>query len=346
VESGETITFALGHSAMVVIVDAGDRPHGSGVRGFHEVVLHGPFPVPVADRLCAGDLPDRAVFGFVRLPQGCLPLGAMRILALRHERWDVPGATTGNPRECLLWFPESLSSELLDLVRPTPEESLPGVDWIDLLPRNRTGALHTFVTNWYAALSSGFAEPDTPTLVVPRLPAPLVDFYRTAAGRPQILGIQNTIFPPHDIRPYGDSGLVCFGSENVGVFQLLMDPTVADPPVLYDVLAGGRLVTEREPLSGYLLQFVLLEAAVQGPYGGSASLNQQQVQRFVSHLQPVPLRPLRIPADPTEFYVAPGLVAMISKCGDDWFELNVGSRCRSALRPMREPGFAWNIFNF
>jgi hypothetical protein len=93
------------------------------------------------------------------------------------------------------------------------------------------------------------------------------------------------------------------------------------------------------------LQFALLEAALQGPYGGWATLDEQHMQHFVAPLRRVSLRPMRWPADPTLFYAAEGIVAMASECGEDWFELYLGSRFRSALKPLRQPGFAWDTFN-
>jgi hypothetical protein len=180
VESGEA-AFALGPSATVVIVDPGDRPNGNCVTSVDDVVLRGPFPVPVADRLSAGDLQDRPILGYVRTPEGCLPLGQMRIVLLHHEPYQIPGITKGILRECRLWLKDSLPFEVIDRIRPTPPEHLPDIRWLELLPHDPIGGLGAFVAGWYADVPAS-GEP-----VTAGLPAPLVEFYRIAAGRRQIL---------------------------------------------------------------------------------------------------------------------------------------------------------------
>ncbi len=55
--------------------------------------------------------------------------------------------------------------------------------------------------------------------------------------------------------------------------------------------------------------------------------------------------PMRWPGDPTHYYVAPGLVAATATSPDGSVEVYVGSRYRSALRPLHDPGFTWEQFD-
>jgi hypothetical protein len=68
------------------------------------------------------------------------------------------------------------------------------------------------------------------------------------------------------------------------------------------------------------------------------------LDRFVADLVPVPLRPMRVPEDPTRHWVAPGLVATAADDGEGGIWLTVGSRQRSALRPLRSR-LDWEQFN-
>jgi hypothetical protein len=101
------------------------------------------------------------------------------------------------------------------------------------------------------------------------------------------------------------------------------------------------------------VQFSLLEAAIGSPYGGFAATDREAMQHLIAGLRPVPLQPLRWPADPTRLYVGPGLAVAICPTGrastvdgePDEFEVYAGSRQRAALRPLRQPGFDWHHFN-
>lgn len=67
----ENVTYVVGPSATLVIVQAGDRPFGSAVQSFDAVTLHEPFPEGVEARLVSSELPR---LGFVRLSEGHVPL--------------------------------------------------------------------------------------------------------------------------------------------------------------------------------------------------------------------------------------------------------------------------------
>ncbi|MEV4533878.1 hypothetical protein AB0J82_08600 [Asanoa sp. NPDC049518] len=198
--------------------------------------------------------------------------------------------------------------------------------------------MHAFVAEWYADV-----PPSSPFVMVAPLPRPLLEFYRAARGRQQVLGEQNRIFSPEEIYPSDDGPGIVIGSENQGVFRLRVDPSADDPSVWY-LDPFDSPVAERVPLSGFLVRFLLCEA-VYGPYGGWASVRLGELGELLGQLEEVPLPPMRWPSDPTHHYVAPGVVVMVCDLGDGDAEVYVGSRHRAALRPFRTPGFAWQAFN-
>ncbi len=314
VEAGP-VTYARGDAAFVLIVDAGDRPGGSMVDSRTGIELSGPFPGPVPDWLHRFDLPW---LGFARLPEGCVPLGEV------HSR--------GGIRYDLV-LEQPLSFAVLDRIRPAAVQPVPDVDWLTDLPRDRTAALRRFLTGWYADVPEQEAEPVRSA--VP-LPEPLLAFYELAARRPVIYGTHNRVDPPGALY-YDDWGRVPFAAENQSVWGRSFDPGEDDPRVWGDGLP------DRERLSGFLLQFALTEAVFEAPYAGHAELSEEQRDRFVRKLTPVPLAPAPIPEEPTRIFVAPGLVAITFPF--EGTQLSIASRQRAALREFRDPGFTWDAFN-
>ncbi|SCE94619.1 hypothetical protein GA0074695_2356 [Micromonospora viridifaciens] len=229
--------------------------------------------------------------------------------------------------------------ELLDAVRPTPALPVPGIGWLDDVPQDLTRALRSFLTAWYADVP---VVPAAPHRAAMKLPPALLAFHDIAAGREEILGRQDFIEPLDRIEYLDDEPLVVFAAENQGVWVALIDPTDDDPVVWYD--GGPQRLRERERLGGFLLQFALNEAVNTSPFGGFATVTPESLDRFVEDLVPVPLQPMRVPGDPTRHWVAPGLVAMAADYGESGIWLSVGSRQRSALRPLRSR-LDWEHFN-
>ncbi|WP_406065294.1 hypothetical protein [Micromonospora sp. NBC_00860] len=339
--SGGDVSFVVGPSATLVIVQAGDRPDGSAVQNFDDLALHGPFPEGVEARLAGSELPR---LGFVRLPEGFMSLGELRHAVSRHEPGDIaedspfPYRLPGKLSFCQLHITDRLPFYVLDRVRPTSQHPLPGLNWLGFLPYDGVAALGEFVADWYADVPRG----DDALGDVDRvLPEPLLAFYRAAAGREEVYGLHNQLYTADELEDE-DDGLVQFGAESQGVFAMLLDPTEADPTVQY---SGLHAKHEREPLSAFLLQFLLCEASYSSPFGGFATVAAEQARRLVEPLHQVPLQPMRWPGDPTQHYVAPGLVVTTAACPDGSVEVYAGSRYRSALRLLRAPDFIWERFD-
>jgi hypothetical protein len=342
---GESVTYALGTAATVVILDAGDRPDGSGVRSRDQVVLRGLLPGSVAERLGADHRSDPVVLGFVRLPDGCLPLGRLRfgqgeyVQVGHNDDWPWHGDDPYRLADCLLHLDNLLPWDVLDLARPVFPQPLPDQAWTVHLPHDPVRAMHEFIDGWYAdvpAVSAGTAN------VPLSLPGPLLELYRAAAGRDEVLGRQDFILAPAAVDYVG--GRLLFGTENQGGFDLLIDPTGADPEVWYGWTAG-ELVATGQPLSSFLLQFLLSEAAIVSPFGAFATVANDQQRQIRQLLRRVPLSPMRWPTGPTRHYVGPGIVIMVRDRANGTSDLWAGSRWRSALRPLRRPGFEWQGFS-
>lgn len=340
--SASSVTYALGPDALVVLIDAGDRPDGSAVQSVDEVQLRAPCPAEVVAVLTAGPrgLP---IQGFVTTPDGCLPLGRLRITS--HRVSHPPGGSPPRFEECQLRIDQRLPFSVLDRIRPVPAVALSGLDWLDLLPADPVGALRELVTGWFADIpAAAVVEP------VGSVPSALAALYAAAGGRQEPLGGVNRIFTPDQFRSCAD-GRVVFGSECQGGWELLMDPTEPDPIVEYDDLGDGPIV-ERERLSGFLIQFAVCDAAVGSPYGGFATADSDTVRRLTAALRPIPLQPLRWPADPTHLYTGPGLAVAVcpampassESTAPDLFEIYAGSRHRAALRPLRQAPVDWDHF--
>lgn len=336
----EGVTYVVGPSAMLVIVDAGDRPDGNAVQSADSLTLHAPFPDAAETWLDS----TGALFGFVRVSEGYVPLGKLARSESRRQLIDGEGKAwpfggRASRTWCRLRIANKLGFDVLDQIRPMVRQPLPGVDWLRWVGHDPVTALRDFIAGWYADIPpSGHAFREPADLV---LPEPLIAFYRAAAGRQEVYGGQNKLLPAGMLRFEHDGRLV-FGSENQGVFDLLLNPAESDPMVEY---AGINVEHEREPLSAFLLQFLLCEASVSSPFRAFATVTGEQASRLVEPLDQVPLAPMRTPVDPTQHYVAPGLVIATSTYPDGSVRVEPGSRHRSGLRPTRDTGIVWDRYD-
>jgi hypothetical protein len=344
--TGSPVTYALGASALVVVVDAGDRPQGSAVYAVDEVRLRPPVPDRVVAVLAArrGRLPIR---GYVRLPQGCLPLGELRVVV--YEFSNRPDAVS-TFEQCRLSICEPLGFEMLDRVRPVSPMPLADIGWLELLPDDPIGALRRFVSGWFADVPEAGGVAQAAAASWAPVPSALAALYAAAAGRSEPLVGFNRIFTADQLEPAGGEWVV-FGTECQGGWRLLMEAGEPNPAVMYDDLGQGPMM-ERDRLAGFLLQFLVCDAAVGSPYGGFAAVDREAAQRMVAELRPVPLQPLRWPADPTRLYVGRGVAVAIcpalhgpaTESEAAVVEVYAGSRHRAGLEPLREPGFDWEHF--
>ncbi|MER6504740.1 hypothetical protein ABT218_36910 [Streptomyces sp. NPDC001455] len=325
----------VGADASVILSDAVDEPGVSGVWSGELFRLMGPASAVVRARLV--DEPDGPlpVHLFVRVFGGCRYLGVGRPV--------YSSCADGELLQCDLRIEPPLAPEVLDEVRPTgPSPQTPSLDWLTQIGEDPVTALGHFACAWYPR---PVPAPVTPGAVPADLPRALREFYRLAHQRPEMLGRQNRILPATELRTGADPRRVVFGEENQLCFHWELDPAEADPVVW---LTAAEDSAEREPLSGFLMQFSLFEAMTGAPYQAHAwytPVPEPLMQDLTDRLRSVPLRPWRWPADPTTFHVAPGLIACTSDLGDGMSEITIGAQHRGALRPYGELGIDWSSFD-
>ncbi|GAA4607996.1 hypothetical protein BJY16_006621 [Actinoplanes octamycinicus] len=348
------VTYVHGPAARVLIIQAGDRPGGSAVDGRENIELRTPFPAEIFEWLDSHELP---LLGFVRLHDGCLAIGSLceiRRVGAGVGQWgsqwaagSVAAGSAGSLRQVNLAMDESLPADVLDLIRPTLVQDLPGIEWLAEVPQDRAAALRGFLTGWYADVAA------TPTSNEPtsmRLPEPLADFYRLAAEKPVIYGVHNRIVTPGELQY--SKGKVTIATENQGVWAKLIDPSQDDPivenrgcfgwsdPVTGDSAPPPGTI---ERLSQFLLQFALVEAVMSAPFVGHATISVTDLAHVTERMRMLPLPPANFPENPTRIYVAQGLVAIAFP--DEGLQFSVASRQRCALREWRNPGFEWDVFS-
>ncbi|MEU8777180.1 hypothetical protein [Streptomyces sp. NPDC048606] len=344
-ESAEAERFAvggadvvLGPSGTLIIAEAADVPGRSGVWNAEEFRLFGPAPASVTDRLMESPLHIA-----VRTGAEVLYLGT----AFMSQCAMSDGVLT----DCELLLDTPLSRDLLDRVRPPgPPVDLPGLGWLEEVNGDRAAALEEFVTTWYPAGTESDHDAAHPT---PPLPPALRHLHRLARQRPAALGAQNRILPGSDPRtdPLGE--MIVFGVENQGGFFWSLLWTLDAPDLAPDVdptvwfrCHDEPPIAEREPLSGFLLQFALYEASMGAAHLALArGLTRAEVEHLTRNLRPVPLRPFQ-PGSATRFHVAPGLVLHVDAAlHGDRYDAWAGATHRSALTPLADVPVTWTRFD-
>lgn len=345
-------TVVIGDAGTVITVETGDALDRSSVWNADEVRLLGPAPPPVKERLVdrswawGTDDSKLSVHLMARVPEGLVYLGPAAVAQARTEL--RPGHVEHVLTHCTLRLDTPLSKPDLDRVRPPlPPPDLPSLEWFGLVNGNRATALEQFITGWYPATSED-PEPSSVQAPAVDLPDGLRRFYRLAQHRPRSLGAQNRILPASERRTDPNGEMLVFGEENQGGFfwsvLWTLDGPATDPTVWFREYDEPP-ISEQEPLSGFLIQFSLYEAAMGADYVAlTGRLTAQQVDRFTEGLHPVPLRPFW-PWAPTRFYVAPGLVLHVSDEGDDSFSIWAGATHRSALAPLADAAVEWTRFD-
>ncbi|MYW00929.1 hypothetical protein [Streptomyces sp. SID3343] len=326
----------FGAAATVVIADSHDDPHESGVRDSRTFELIDVAPVRFVDRLYQLREP---MLLFVRVPDGVLYLGQGDL-----RSW---GAGPERGFEAALSIRPPLSESVLDRVRPPrPVAPPPGVDWLDAVPVDPTAALADFVTGWYPK-TSGVPASHASTATELPVPPPLAHFHRLAAERPQILGVQNFVEPWEELARHA-GGPLRIAVENQGGYDWRVDPSEPDPAVWLHHDRFTPPEREREPLSGWLLQFSLAEAAIGGPYRAIVGEPPAPlVDDLTRTLRRVPLRSYWWSFSPTSFHVAPGLVVEVGgeTGGDTYDSVVVAATHRALLKPLADLGIEWLGFD-
>ncbi|WP_327236168.1 hypothetical protein OG349_21645 [Streptomyces sp. NBC_01317] len=333
-------SVVVGATEILIIADAGDDLASSGVWNESLFRLAGEVPEAAAQALSGftdfwsfEEPQQRPIHVAVRVGTACLLLGGVRF-------------GCGGPDHYEFKFFEPLDREVLDAVRPPgPDPLLPAPVWVGLVTDRPQQALTLFVESWFPESPPRNAAPSAEAV-----PTALAAFYRLAEGRPKMLGTQNYMHRPQENGHDRDGEYIAFASENQGCWSWscprLPDTGDSDHSVL--LTRNGLALPEQEPLSKFLLQFLLHEATFEGPYLAHASAPADELlPKLRSVLRDVPLRPFMTPVHPMSFLAGPGLVAVIAAA--PWNEgsatVGIGAVHRSALRPLGQLGIRWSRFD-
>ncbi|MDX2642307.1 hypothetical protein PV341_01740 [Streptomyces sp. PA03-1a] len=336
-------TMIIGTAGTLIIVAAGDVPGRSGVWNAQELRLLGPAPASVLERLW-----EWAGFHLlVRVDEGLLYLGTGHAEQIGSHL--PPGGTAYELDDCKIRPETPLGRALLQRVRPPhPVATRPGLEWLDHVNGDRALALERFVTGWYPATADDGEPPVVPGGCAD-LPGGLGQLYRLAARRPGVLGVQNRMVedPGRETDVCGDMRVL--GVENQGGFRWSTLWTPGEPeddPTVWHRVDDEPPVAENEPLSGFLLQFSLYEAAMGADYVALAhGISGAEVEPLTRELRPVPLRPLE-PRSARRFHVAPGLVLSVSKgWRENAYDVRAGATDRGALGPLAHDAVDWLHFD-
>jgi hypothetical protein len=327
--------------ATVVIVVPGDDPGISGVQDSTTVLLRG-HRIPDLDSRfdVRSPLP---IYVFVRLGTGCVPLGA----ASSRER----GSASAGVNHVALELDRPLTREMLDAVRPVRAPGpVPVVEWVDHVESDPVRALRSFVLGWFPADEPEPAEEEGPVAELENLPEALAAFHRLARLRPAIHRFHDPVLqePRRAAGPFGDR-LVFAVWNGAGMdWSIPWPPGEADPRVWRTEdpdAAEPETTLEEEPLSRFLLQFVLNEAVIAAPYQAwTFSMPTARLDPVRSTVRPVPLSPFLPTYTAERFFLAPGLLAQVS--GDENEAVaGFGALHRGTLTPLLEHGLRWRRFD-
>lgn len=199
--------------------------------------------------------------------------------------------------------------------------------------------MREFLVEWNPGPERGVVGPASS-----EVPAALAELYAIAVDRPEVLGTQNSVYPPGELRTDPREGLLVFAAENQGNFSWMIDPAEEDP-VVWRVARPEPPEAERERLSGFLVQFCLFEAISSGLQAVGWSDSPARARRLTASLREVPLAPWRWPVDPTRFFVAPDLVLCTGTYEDGQVQIAAAARSSAALALLADTDVEWDHFD-
>ncbi|WP_217554678.1 hypothetical protein [Streptomyces sp. GbtcB6] len=336
--------IGAGTDATVVIVAPGDNHGVSGVQDSTKVLLRGDRIPELHSRFeFRGPLP---IHVFVRLDQGCLPLGT----ALCRGRPSAPAGFDHADLE----LDKPLTRRLLDAVRPVPAPGpVPGTDWVDHVETDPIRALESFILGWFPAEATEPTEEASAAGEPEDLPEALTAFHRLARLRPAVHRFRNPVLkqPRRTSGPRG--GRMVFAVDGEGVRDWSIpwppqEPGEADPRVRLTedpFFEDPETVLEEEPLSRFLLQYTLYEAMNAASYHAYAyCMPTARLAPLWSMLRPVPLSPFLPTYTAEKFFVAPELLTTVS--GDEnEAVVAFAALHRATLTPLLDHGFRWFRFD-
>jgi hypothetical protein len=172
----------------------------------------------------------------------------------------------------------------------------------------------------------------------------LAEWWQVLAANPKLKGVQNEFsaelevvdpfvrYVGSSVRAEAAKDLWVFYVENQGVFVSACESGADDPTVwtksAWPPTHSDSWQVEEEPLSGYLLQAVLLEALYGADFGGAwTRISRAELESF-SELSPLPLKPMRVGI---QFFTGSDVVVAASTADGPEVEVMFGSKVDGAL---------------
>jgi hypothetical protein len=155
-------------------------------------------------------------------------------------------------------------------------------------------------------------------------------------GWPSAFVQNHLVDDPKDVRD-GDKRV--FYAENQWVYVWATDGSAADPTVWGRYVGqGDRWQAEREPLSHFLLQILVFEAIMGGPYRAFGfGISLAQVEVALGPMRRLPLGSWRWPSEPGWFYASAQLLGFVNPsvtqpgAPTDRFDIMVAGRTADPL---------------
>lgn len=187
----------------------------------------------------------------------------------------------------------------------------------DILNQRPQQALYAFMRRWHGIVPEMHAVP-----AADRLPAVLRRFYEAFGTAPEAF-LVNRLLVPADIAD--DDGFCVFYVEEQAVYLWAIataDLGADDPPVWCRENEPGKPWVQESPsVSVFLLQMVVMSAALNGPHGACAAwLAPDKTRAVLASLLQLDLPPWHWPGHPARWYAGEHSVAFTCPniaAGDD-----------------------------
>ncbi|MEU6215429.1 hypothetical protein ABZ891_36735 [Streptomyces sp. NPDC047023] len=227
------------------------------------------------------------------------------------------------------------------------------MEWVDLVDTDPIRALESFVLGWFPAEETAPADAGRTAGEPDSLPQALSAFHRLACLRPAIHRFHDPVLrnPKHASGPLGDRLVFAEwagGSMDWFIPWPPQGPDKTDPLVWHTEDPGddgAESILEEEPLSRFLLQFTIFGAWLAAPYHASTYVMPTACLDVLwDKLRPVSLSPFLPTYQGEKFYVAPGLLAAVSRVEHE-ATVSFGALRRGTLTSLPEHEFRWFRFD-
>jgi hypothetical protein len=177
----------------------------------------------------------------------------------------------------------------------------------DILGRPAPEAVDGFMERWHVPMDDSPGQLEAPEF----FPEVLRRFY-ARYGAPASAFLVNRLLPPAEVGE--DDGFVVFYVEEQAVYLWAIateDLELEDPPVWCRENEPGKPWVQDAPnVSVFLVQMLVMSAALNGPHGAAAAwLSPDETERVLAPLRQLDLPPWHWPGHPARWYAGDDTVA-------------------------------------